>query len=368
MKCHDARVGILRSLVSDYSSNGFKESVLCCLRLPQPIPDIEGMVKRFTLLVDREQMTKAAVSGISRMNHIPSRALRLVDKWDSQITSSRDEDYLTDLAKIHAYHGLTEDSRLINTFKKHVTDPIRFIRLFRKLKSERKSVWSLYMSLDQKIDPVLLTDSIATAVALNGWYDRVDAVLDRRDRSVNLKPETAAKLIRGMSHHAVGPEVEQTVNRLIAEVGEDGSKHPEIRSALVMFYLINSRFRDIEPLLRTSDPIDAPIVANLILKKLSSVGEDDMFFQFFTLLKSAVNESACSLAIDLAVGKKSTENLLLVLDVMHLRKIKINPIQEARIRDIISDRSVVTPRIGKRILTVLDLIVKTHAQSSFITS
>lgn len=368
MKCHNARVGILRSLVSNPSSDGLAESVLGCLRLAQPIADMEGMVRRFAPLVDRELMTKAAVSGVSRMNHIPSRALRVVDKWDSQIASSRDEEYLTDLARIHAYHGLTEDSRLINTFKKHKTDPILFIRLFRKLKSERKSVWSLYMSLDQKIDPTVLTDSIATAVALNGWYDRVDTVLDRRDRSVNLKPETAARLLRAMSHHAVGPEVEHTVKRVLSEVDDDGLQNPEVRSALVMFYLINGRYRDIEKLLGKSGPIDSPIVTHQILKKLSSVGEHEMVFQVFALLKTAVNEAACSLAIDLAVGKKSTENLLLVLDVMHLRKIKINPIQEARIRDMISDRSVVTPRIGKRISTVLELIVKTHAQPSFITS
>ena len=337
-----------------------------CLSLPQPTRDVSGMIAKFSPSIDRNELIKHALVGMSKCSSISSQTAKQAEEWHKSLESSVDGEYVKNLATVLAFHGLNEESSyLIQLFKNSLhNEPALLIRLFRKLKGERKFIWSLYMGLKASPDPVLLTDSIATAIAANGWFDRVELVMNRRDHSVPLKPDTAAKLIRGLSHHQLGPEY----TNLVFRISSDTTNETVVREALAAFYLVNNQLEAVEEVIRLMGPIESPVLANQVLKKAATEESSNLFFKFLVMFKSLVNEKSYSQGIALAIKNKSSKQLLQVLDAMHIHKARLNPVDEARIRSLVESRLGASVRVRKRVSAVLDLLAKQHSESSFITS
>lgn len=370
MACHSARIGLLKALAlpsSDKRTNAIKQSVSFCLSFPQPILDVSGMMSKFAIFIDRNELIKQALVGISKCNTISSKTAKQVENWHKSMESPVDSEYLKNFATILAFHGLKEESSyLIPLFKTSIcNESALLIRLFRKIKNERKFIWSLYVGIKASPDPVSLTDAIATAVAANGWFDRVELVLNRKDNSFDLKPDTAAKLIRGLSHHQLDPEFTNLVFRIFSNT----SNEVVVREAIVSFYLVNNQLEALEEGLRLMGPIKSSVLANQVLKKAACIDSCKLFFKFLVLFKSfALNEKSYSLGINLAINNKSSRLLLQVLDAVFIHRARLNPVDEARIRSIVEHRLGVSVRVRKRIAAVLDLIEKQNSESDFITS
>lgn len=369
MACHSARIALLKALAlpsSDKRTKAIKQSVSVCLSLPQPILDVSGLMSKFAPFIDRNELIKQALVGISKCSTIPSKTAKQVENWHKSMESPVDSEYLKNFATILAFHGLNEESSyLIPLFKTSIqNEPALLIRLFRKIKNERKFIWSLYTGIKASPDPVSLTDAIATAVAANGWFDRVELVMNRKDNSIVLKPDTAAKLIRGLSHHQLDPEFTSLVFRIFSET----SNEVVVREAIVAFYLVNNQLEALEEGLRLIGPIEASVLANQVLKKAACIESCELFFKFLVLFKSLVNEKSYSLGINLAINNKSSRLLLQVLDAIFLQRARLNPVDEARIRSIVEHRLGVSVRVRKRIAAVLDLIEKQNSESGFIAS
>ena len=133
---------------------------------------------------------------------------------------------------------------------------------------------------------------------------------------------------------------------------EEGIRSVIIREAVAGFYLANGQFRAIVQLIERAGPIDDERLANRILKKIE---DEDVFFQLFNLMKNIIDDSSSSKGLDICLHRKNPSRLIEVLDMMYVRKIRLVPVMESRIRELAEDRSVTSIPQRKRIHSLIDL-------------
>ena len=283
---------------------------------------------------------------------------------------------MIDLARVLAVHGIGPEeysSNLIHNLKSKLNSDspgrVLLLQLLRKVESEKKFLWDTYMALsnENSVDSPVVTDTMATILAVNGWADRVRKVFERRDFSKPVSPDSSAKFIRALSHHPLGPEYVELVWQIV-ESCSGGIQVSVVREAVVGFYLANDQFTAIIQLLEQG-PILNERLGNRVLSK---VKDRDSFFKLFGLLKNVVNESSCGKGIELALGvEKSSKDLLKVIDVMFANKIRLLPAQESRIREFASDPKVCPSfEDRKRIISLVDKLstISAEVADPFISS
>jgi hypothetical protein len=351
---HEARMAIVRAMASRKESS-LKPAVLACLSKTRDSFEASKLMKKFKPYVPLEEMSNSALEGLALAP--PSRVRgRDIDFAREIFKTSTKTKSVKNFARIMAIHGVPDDPELISLFKESIDSVLQF-KLFRKLRSERKELWSIYLSISGKTphDSTEVTDIMSTILAVNGWLDRVSFVFNRRDPNHLLSPETGARFVRALSHHSSGTDNVELVWRIV-EASEGGlSLSGKILEAVAGFYMANNQYKAIIQLLERAGPLNNERLGNQILRRSMSV---EQYFQLLGLLKNVVDETSCGRAIDIGIESKSVNRIISVLDIMFQRKQKLNPIQESRIRELVDThrrREGNSSAEIRRLLTLLDI-------------
>jgi hypothetical protein len=365
---HEARIGIVRALAaSNLTSQSLAQPVKKFLSLSKSAHESSQVMRKFEAFVPQETVLAEAIQGLSTAgSRLTSADIQKGLEWFSEIEKPP-RSVVVNVAKILSVHGISpeeQSEKLVNMFKQNLgfdfQGKVSLLQLFRKLESEKKYVWDIYMSLQNEgsVDSTVVTESTATVLAVNGWADRVNFVLNRRDQSKSINPETTAKFIRAMSHHPLGPEYAELVWNIV-KLNTEGIKAVPIREAVIGFYLANNQFLAIRQLLEQG-PITNGRLAERVLGKVKDI---ETFSSLFGLMKNVTTDHACAHGIELACREKSPKTLLKVLDVMYLNKQRLLYAQESRIREFAKDPKS-CPSIGdkKRIIALLGMLAKISAE------
>jgi hypothetical protein len=370
---HKARIELVRVL----AANTFRETalvtpVLSCLATTDRADYASRIMTKFQRYVQRWDMLNSSLHGIAKAGSAIQRkdiegAIAWFHELKDNQTREVPEETITAIAKILSVHGICPTDQnldgIIQYLKLLLSGKAEnhrlLIKVFRKLRTEKRFIWDAYISLTKadEEDPVEVTDVMSTVLVTNGWQDRVRFVFERRDKSHRLSNDTAARLIRALSHHASHKE-NVTLVWEIVESSTGMIEHVVVREAVIGFYLVNSQYTAVEQLLRHG-PIENARLGNRVLSK---VEDREAFLRLFRLLRNVIDPVSSGKAIDLVLSDLSSDakNLITVLDCMYARPVQITPTQESRIREFLRNPNCANYR--KRVVSLLDMFAKKQTQ------
>lgn len=305
--------------------------------------------------VDKLEFARMSLRGLSKMNPnlVSNRTIRFMDKLVAETGwSDISQESVRDIASVLAVHGITDvSSDYIGILKKRLRhDPVVLIGALRKLKEERKFVWTLYSGIDGKYDQKILTEYMSSVVAVNGWADRVKTVIERRDPAVDLDGKTVAQFVRAFSHFPSSPETSKTVWDIVA-LDELGIENSDIREAVIEFYLVNDQLRAVHTLLSTHG------CSERLAKRICRRTNGPQLLSLLHELRAQADEKAFNKGVDVALKLKSAKRLFQVLEAMHAKGFSLHPIQESAVREI-SESFDVSVRLRKRLTALIEMICK----------
>ena len=380
--CHHARINVLNRLsgvIGNKSDPGklasLTESAEKCVSVLAQNSDVSGsrrlIHKLMSYGIDPHPLLPAIIVGVASSvspsgvvsNSVLNQVESVIDEIGIDNLSS---DTLSHIASIYAIHGIRSEDiskPVVQLIRAKCTDKITLIGVFRKLKREKKLVWDLYTGIcrDRALDPVRLTEYMASACAVNGWSHRVSGIVTRRDIITPMTPNCAALFIKAFTHHPLGPE---TVSQVWELAKLPGGKvlGNEVLEALIEYYAVNNQWTSVARLRTQLTTPPSPRLVSRIFRKV----DQPHFFPMLRAFRTDVDSSVTDRAIDYAAKGDSSKALIQVLELVYTRGSSIGPVQLARIAGLI-DEGAVSVRVRNRIQAVLAMIEKQNSDKSFIS-
>ncbi len=374
---HDARLGVLRALVEQRNLRNPVLALVELLTKNNQMKESVALINKYSK-IDRTDLVRALLQGV--VSSVPPTVTwRMSDAIHELIDpkkNSMNRVLLHQLAHVYSVHGIhPKQEKLLSgsipELKRvlQASDSVLLIGCLRKLKSERQFLWDTYVKywLLHPKDSPLLTQYMAEICAINGWFNRVDQVLNRCHDSVIISKFTAAKFVKAFCHFPLGEGARAVIDRIV-EMSDPAKCEKEEKQGscllgvcLVEFYAINGQYSTayqyLEWLYRNDDSESLLNGFRLLLKR---VPDAKLFFALLSLARREFkvnplvqDKRVLDKALRLASGSPRT--LLSLLEVCFVDKIEVNVLQRSRAMEVATaSRS----KYLKRISELLELLEK----------